>query len=98
MARNDEFGRLLNGAINSIAAYENKRCPAVQRELGELLFLSGAAIDRYRRGHIPPDLHSVEVLASECVRRGMLARRWASRFLHAAKYDNPTTLIDSLYK
>ena len=32
--RNESFGRLLKGAINSIAAYEGKTAPAVEDELG----------------------------------------------------------------
>ena len=42
--RSETFGRLLKGAINSIAAYEGKTAPAIEEELG-------AADRRRRRGH-----------------------------------------------
>src|SRR5262245_23968882 len=49
------FGRLLRGAINSIAAYEGKSAASVEEELGSAIGLSGAAIQRYKAGAIPPE-------------------------------------------
>ena len=44
---NETFGRLLRGAINSIAAYEGKTAAVVEEELGAAIGLSGATIQRY---------------------------------------------------
>ena len=42
--RSETFGRLLSGAINSIATYEGKTAPIVEEELGEL-------VNRRRQDH-----------------------------------------------
>ncbi|KPV52311.1 hypothetical protein SE17_16265 [Kouleothrix aurantiaca] len=39
--RSDIFGRLLSGAINSIATYEGRTAPIIEDQLGQLLDLSG---------------------------------------------------------
>src|ERR1044072_2932035 len=52
---NETFGRLLRGAINSIAAYEGKAAAAVEEELGTAIGLSGATIQRYKNGSLPPE-------------------------------------------
>lgn len=94
--KSDEFGRLLSGAINSIAQYEGKTAAAVQDELGERIGLSGATIERYKRGHLPPEPNTVRMLAEAGVRRGYLNRRWLSRFLSLAQYPSPVILLDAL--
>jgi hypothetical protein len=94
--KNDEFGRLLSGAINSIAIYEGRSAPAVETSLGDRIGLSGASIQRYKRGHVPPDYRTVKMLAEESVKRAFLSRRWLSRFLHTASYPNPDEVLDEL--
>ena len=42
--RSETFGRLLSGAINSIATYEGKTAPIVEEELGALAIVSGKTI------------------------------------------------------
>src|SRR5262249_52904470 len=59
----ETFGRLLKGAINSIAAYEGKTAPAIEDEIGGQVGLSSSAIQRYKTGHLPPDPRAVQVLA-----------------------------------
>ena len=49
--RSETFGRLLKGAINSIAAYEGKTAPAVEAELGDQIGVTGASIQRYKAGY-----------------------------------------------
>ena len=39
--RSETFGRLLKGAINSIAAYEGKTAPAIEDELGAQIGVAG---------------------------------------------------------
>lgn len=94
--KSDDFGRLLSGAINSIAMYEGRNAAAVEISLGEKIGLSGAAIQRYKRGHLPPEPNTVRMLAEAAVKRGYLNRRWLARFLTLAQYPSPGALLDEL--
>src|SRR6266545_718404 len=95
-SRSEAFGRLLKGAINSIAAYEGKTAPAVEDELGAKIGVAGSAIQRYKSGFLPPDSRAVELFAEAAVRRGYLGRAWLMRFLQAARYPAAEPLIDQL--
>ena len=53
--RNETFGRLLSGAINSIATYEGKTAPIIEEEVGALAVVAGKTIQRYKAGHLPPE-------------------------------------------
>ena len=90
------FGRLLRGAINSIAAYEGKSAASVEEELGAQIGLSGTAIQRYKAGALPPEPRTVQALAEAAVRRGYLGRAWLARFLQAARYPTPDALLAQL--
>src|SRR5262245_55298319 len=94
--RSETFGRLLKGAINSIAAYEGKTAPVVEEELGTKIGVAGSAIQRYKSGFLPPDVRAIALFAEAAVRRGYLGRAWLVRFLHAAHYPAPESLIDQL--
>jgi predicted ATPase/class 3 adenylate cyclase len=94
--QSETFGRLLRGAINSIAAYEGKAAAAVEEELGAAIGLSGATIQRYKNGTLPPEARTVQILAEAAVRRGYLGRAWLQRFLQAARHPNPDTLLAQL--
>ncbi len=96
MPRSETFGRLLKGAINSIATYEGKTAPAIEEELGQQIGVAGASIQRYKAGHIPPDPHTIAVFATAAVRRGYLNRTWLQHFLSAARYPTPAPLLDQL--
>src|SRR5438034_6177995 len=91
--RSEPFGRLLKGAINSIAAYEGKTAPTIEDELGAQIGVSGAAIQRYKTGYLPPEPRAVQTLAEAAVRRGYLGPAWLMRFLQAARYPSPDGLI-----
>ena len=91
--QSEPFGRLLRGAINSIAAYEGKSAAAVEEELGAAIGISGAAIQRYKGGFLPPEPRTTQILAEAAVRRGFLSRVWLQRFLQAACYPHPETLL-----
>jgi len=91
--RSESFGRLLKGAINSIAAYEGKTAPAIEDELGQQLGLAGSAIQRYKAGYLPPEPRAIALFAEAGVRRGFLARAWLQRFLQAARYPHPEALF-----
>jgi len=92
----ETFGRLLKGAINSIAAYEGKTAPVIEEDLGTQIGVSGAAIQRYKTGYLPPEPRTVQILAEAAVRRGYLGRAWLARFLQAARYPSPEGLIAQL--
>ena len=94
--RNETFGRLLSGAINSIATYEGKTAPIVEEELGALMHVVGKSVQRYKAGHLPPEETQIKVLAEAAVRRGFLGREWLQRFLHAARYPFADKLLDQL--
>lgn len=94
--RNEAFGRLLSGAINSIATYEGKTAPAIEEELGALALVSGKTIQRYKAGYLPPEQRTVEILAEAAVTRGFLGRAWLQRFLHAARYPGADQLLNRL--
>src|SRR4051794_6059142 len=94
--RSELFGRLLKGAINSIAAYEGKAAQAVEDELGAQIGIAGSAIQRYKAGYLPPEPRAIQILAEAAVRRGFLSRAWLGRFLLSARYPNPDALAAQL--
>lgn len=94
--RTEAFGRLLSGAINSIATYEGKTAPVVEEELGLQLGVAGKTVQRYKAGYLPPDQEAVRVLAEALMGRGYLGREWLQRFLHAARYPFADQLVATL--
>ncbi len=95
--RNPEFGHLLTGAINSIAAYEAKTAASVEMEFGEKLCVAPSTIQRYKSGQLPPEASVIEFLSEEATRRGYLNREWLERFLRAARYPLTGQLIERLF-
>src|SRR5215212_9663200 len=91
--RSETFGRLIKGAINSIAAYEGKIAPAIEDELGAQIGVAGSTIQRYKAGYLPTEPRVVQILAEAAVRRGFLSRAWLTRFLQAARFLDPDTLV-----
>src|SRR5262249_3886041 len=94
--RSETFGRLLKGAINSIAAYEGKAAPAIEDELGAQIGVAGTTIQRYKAGTLPTEPRVVQVLAEAAVRPGYLSRAWLQRFLQSARYPTPDALLAQL--
>jgi predicted ATPase/class 3 adenylate cyclase len=94
--RSETFGRLLKGAINSIAAYEGKTAPAIEDELGDQIGVAGSTIQRYKAGYLPTEPRVVQILAAAAVRRGYLSRAWLQRFLQAARYPAAEALLAQL--
>src|SRR6476661_4143580 len=95
--RNETFGRLLKAAIGSIVAHEGKTAPLVEEELGNLIGVSGASIQRYKAGHIPPEYRAIEILAKAAVQRGCLNQVWLRAFLSTTGYPNPDLLLNKFY-
>jgi hypothetical protein len=94
--RSEMFGRLLKGAINSIATYEGKTAPIIEEELGTKIGLASTSLQRYKAGYLPPDPRTVEIIAEAAVQRAYLHREWLQRFLHAARYHQTAQLLDRL--
>jgi transcriptional regulator with XRE-family HTH domain len=94
--QSETFGRLLRGAINSIAAYEGKATAGVEEELGAAIGLSGATIQRYKNGSLPPEPRTIQILAEAAVCRGYLGRAWLQRFIQAARYPAADALLAQL--
>jgi transcriptional regulator with XRE-family HTH domain len=94
--RNSEFGRLLSGAINSIAACEGRTAEGIEKDIGDAIGLSGSSIQRYKRGYLPPDPRTVQLLAEAGVRRGFFNRQWLNRFLFVAGYPRIDELLNQL--
>ncbi len=94
--RNETFGRLLSGMVNSIASYEGKSTATVEDELGAAIHVVGKTIQRYKAGYLPPTDEAVRLLAEAAVRRGFLGREWLQRFLHAARYPFADKLLNEL--
>ena len=61
--RSETFGRLLKGAINSIATYEGKTATTIEEELAEQVGLVGASIQRYKSVYLPPEPRTIEIIA-----------------------------------
>lgn len=91
---NKEFGQLLSGAIASIAHYEGKLSPIVEAEFGELIAVSRHTINRYKRGHLPPEKEAVKIMAEECMKRGYLTGRWLAKFLRFGSYPQAAAVVD----
>src|SRR5689334_3059917 len=94
--RSDSFGRLLKAGISSIANCEGKTAPVIEEELGSAIGVSGFTIQRYKSGHVPAEPRTVQILAEACIRRGLLGRAWAERFLDAAHYPGALQLVEQL--
>lgn len=89
-----EFGQLLSGAIASIGHYEGKLSPIVEAEFAELIAVSRHTINRYKRGHLPPEKEAVKVMAEECMKRGYLTGRWLAKFLRAGSYPQAAAVLE----
>lgn len=94
--RSDTFGRLLKAGIGSIASTEGRTAPAIEDELGALVGVGAASIQRYKAGHVPPEPRAVAALAEACVRRGLMGRAWLQQILAAARHPAQDELIDRL--
>ncbi len=95
-----QFGHMLSEAIRLISVSEGKTIQAVQDELGYALGRKGgAAIVRWRAGHLPPEIYDREMLARLLVERShnRLDREWLARFLYSARHPYPEKLCADLF-
>ncbi|MEN6520518.1 MAG: NB-ARC domain-containing protein [Armatimonadota bacterium] len=95
--KNPTFGRLLKAGIGSIANIEGKVATIIEDDFGDTLCLSGHAVQRYKSGHLPPEIETIAFLAKQCVKRGLLGSDWARAFLESARYPAIKQLLDELF-
>ncbi|GAB4190002.1 MAG: tetratricopeptide repeat protein [Roseiflexaceae bacterium] len=69
----------------------------IEEDLGAVLGVVGSGIQRYKAGHVPRDAAAVRVLATACVKRGMMGKPWLEQFLRAAGYPHPQALVNELF-
>lgn len=100
MPRHEAFGRMLSQAIYIIKMLENKNLSIVQDELGYALQRKGgSAVERWRKGHLPPSTGDVERLARILVGRsqGHLSRQWLETFLNHAEHPYPGRVVEEIF-
>ena len=91
------FGDLLSEAIHRIRLCENnKPISVIHDELGYALGRSGGTAIAYWRKGRPPNVADLERLARELMRRSDLDGAWLMRFLRAANYPFPDSLVHEL--
>jgi hypothetical protein len=93
------FAQLLTRAIRRIALQENNKIQIVQDELGYALGRDsgGAAIEYWRKKHVPAREADVDDLARELVRRGGLTNHAElEQFLLYADLPNPRALATEI--
>ncbi|HEX2909842.1 MAG TPA: NB-ARC domain-containing protein [Chloroflexia bacterium] len=94
--QSEKFGRLLKAIINSIATQEGKTNPIIEDELGQKVGVSAASIQRYKAGHIPPEVRTIEMFAEAAIKRGGYSREWLQNFLHSARHPHIDKVLDQL--
>jgi len=98
MPSEQQFARLLTEGVHRIRLRTFKTTQIVQEELGRALGRNGgSAVEYWRKGHRPPKLSDIEMLAKEFVSQGRVEREWLVQFLQSANYPTPTELCDKLF-
>jgi hypothetical protein len=94
----EKFAQLLTEGIHRIRLREAKTIQVIQDELGYAVGREGgSSVEYWRKGHLPPDLATVETLARELIRRGQLGRDWLEQFLESARHPYPEHLCAELF-
>ncbi|MCA9937142.1 MAG: hypothetical protein KC418_00760 [Anaerolineales bacterium] len=99
MPKHEAFSRMLSQAIYIIKTLENKNLSVVQDELGYALQRKGgSAVERWRKGYLPPTIDDIETLARLLIQRsqGHLSGEWLNAFLVAAEYPYPDQLSEKI--
>jgi len=92
------FAQLLSEGVHRIRLRTSKPIQVVQDDLGVALGrTSGSAIEYWRKGHLPPRLGDVEILARNIVRQGKMEREWLELFLQSAAHPGPGPIIEELF-
>jgi hypothetical protein len=99
MVNSARFAELLTSAVRTIAAHEHKTVATVQDEVGYALGrdAGGSCIEYWRKGHVPTDLHDLEELTKELVKRGGLNQVECEQFFRSADYPNSKDMLSELF-
>lgn len=94
----EKFAKMLTQSIYRIKGFsQEKSIEIIQDEIGFALGKSGASIEFWRRGHIPPKMNDVESLSRELVRKAGVDYYWLSEFLDSAGYPSIENLLTELF-
>ena len=94
----EKFAQFLTEGIHQIRLNEDKAISIVQDELGYALGRKGgSAVERWRKGYLPPKAEDVELLAQILIQRGRFDRAWTEAFLESAGYPQSQALCDQLF-
>jgi tetratricopeptide (TPR) repeat protein len=95
--QNKSFGRLLKMVVSSIAINEGKAAVSIEEELGGLMGVTGASIQRYKNGYIPPNPEMLEIFVKAGVSRAFLSKEWAASFLREGNHPDLVKVIHDLF-
>lgn len=91
---------MLSEAVRIIKACEGKSIAIIQDEIGYAMGRRGkSAVERWRKGHLPPTLEDREILAQLLVERscGHLDQEWVQAFLTSANHPQPGKIAHYLF-
>lgn len=97
------FGQYLKWGIECVAAHQpgwksGRRKKMTKQDamaiLGERCGRGPDAVERWARGHLPPDFKMVEDLAQACVEMGGMHRSWLHDFLNYAGHPSVEATVD----
>jgi tetratricopeptide (TPR) repeat protein len=83
--------------VSSIAINEGKAAVMIEEELGGLMGVTGASIQRYKNGYIPPNPEMLEIFVKAGVTRAYLSREWAESFLREGNHPDAVRVIHDLF-
>lgn len=95
--RSEQFGKHLSAAIAAISRLEGKTEARVQDDLAQRFGLSGRTVERWKKGFRPRDPEVIKSLAEAGVRRGLLNKVWAERFLYTAGFPEARELLEVFF-
>ncbi len=80
---NDEFGRLLNEGLSSVARKQNKTMGGLEAEIHLLVDQLGFSlkyhtVSGWRRGYVPKEPELVALLTRYCINKGSMQRDWGT--------------------
>jgi len=96
-----KFGDKLTEGIYAIKqCQDNKKISIIEDELGYALgYKGGSAVERWRRGYLPPTVEKLEKLTGLIFERtcGALGRAWFEKFLQSADHPYSESILEELF-
>jgi hypothetical protein len=95
------FGSLLTAGIKRVGLEREMSLSAVQDEIGYLLGRNGSrgvnSLYHWRRGHIPAQIHDVEILSEHLIRWARMDRSWHTEFLAAGGHPDVESFLNRFF-